>query len=128
LDFLLLLPPPERHLCVRIARSSETHRDRARLYAWREFPVVLEEEVTEHDLELVSGKESAGARVVAVPEAHVVRTGSDEMGKMLLPRILTHPHKAVRVEAVRVLPDTGGPHKVIRDDESGPGRDLETVR
>jgi hypothetical protein len=123
-----LLTAADRDLRSGIARGGETKSDGLRLDILRKFPLVFDQEMAELDLELIGCKESTWTRVVTVAKAHVIRTGADEMGQMLFSSSLPHPYVAIRVEAVRVFPGAVGPHRLVRDDDSGPLRDFQTIR
>lgn len=98
-----------------------------RYRALGEFPVVLEEEVAQADLDFIGRKESSRAGVQTVAESHLLRTGAYQVSKMLLLRVITHSQPAVAIVLVWIRVVLLVPHVSVLENDSGTLLDEVTV-
>ena len=83
--------------------------------ARRELPIVLEQDMIECNLSLVSSEKAAGAATTAQSKSILVGTSVRQLSSILLARVLAHPVETVAIELVRLVVYAGVPHAVRRD-------------
>lgn len=95
-----------------IGSKDEPMHHSFRLLALDQSPVILQQDVTHYDLDLIGSKEATWACMLSVAKAQVIRTRRDELGKILVLAVGTHfqepiPVKLVRIGVVVRVPVTG---------------------
>lgn len=68
-----------------------------------QLPIVLQQEVTQCDLDLIGSKEPARACVLSVAKAEVLLTGADKVRHLVLSRSFPHAQKPVSIKLIGVL-------------------------
>lgn len=71
--------------------------------AFGQLPIILQQEVTQCDLDLVGGKEPARACVLSVAKAEVLLTCADQVRHLVLSRSFPHAQKSVSIKLIWVL-------------------------
>jgi hypothetical protein len=99
----LRLPCPKKNTRQRVGLYLNTYLARLWHVSFRQHEIILHDEVTKHNLELVGSEEASRACVPAVPKGEMVRACTNEMGLVRFGRLLSHEYKAVRVKLFRIL-------------------------
>lgn len=71
--------------------------------AFGQLPIVLQQEVTQCDLDLIGSKESSWAGVLSVSKSDVLLTCADQMHHLVLSRSFPHAQKPVAIELIGLV-------------------------
>ncbi len=115
---LRLLPAPNQQFCRRAGNRRDPVHDGCDVGARRQLPVILDQQVTQRDLDLVGGEEASGTGMLAVSEGEVVRARRYQLSRMLLSLLRAELEEATAVPLIGGLVQRWIPHAARVDGDA----------
>lgn len=106
----LLISSSDKQLSLEIRQISHSKARRLRNYTIRQLPIILQEHMTQRDLDLIRRKEPPRARMIAMTKAQVVKASADKMGVLVLLRCFPHSQETIAVEFCSLFVVIAIPH------------------